>query len=261
MRIIIVCVISASQPAAIRQPPPASARSSYVAMAAVYPALSSAYSERPSAPRDPAARYAGIAVTILVHVMLIGASLQYAPVRRALAAAKPITVSIIPLSQPLSNPPPKPKVVFPERAARSQAPTPVEKVPEPLPIVAESPATPPVTVPIAEPSPAPFAQAAIAAEPPPIIPPRFNADYLQNPAPAYPPRARRMHEQGKVLIRVLVSVDGLPERIELKASSGHARLDQSALEAIRGWKFVPARQGSEKVAAWVVVPITFSLDG
>jgi protein TonB len=70
-----------------------------------------------------------------------------------------------------------------------------------------------------------------------------------------------MHEQGKVLIRVLVSVDGMPERIELKASSGYARLDQAALETIRGWKFVPARQGNDKVAAWVVVPVTFSLDG
>ena len=70
-----------------------------------------------------------------------------------------------------------------------------------------------------------------------------------------------MHEQGRVLIRVLVSVDGLPERVELKTSSGFARLDQSALETIRGWKFVPARQGEQKIAAWVVVPITFTLDG
>ena len=69
-----------------------------------------------------------------------------------------------------------------------------------------------------------------------------------------------MHEQGKVLVRVLVSADGMPERIELKASSGYVRLDQSALETIRNWKFVPARQGDQKVAAWVIVPITFTLD-
>jgi protein TonB len=233
-------------------------------MAAAHPALSSPVSERPPAaraPRDASARYAGIAVTILVHVVLIAALLQYAPVRRALATAKPIMVSIIPLAQPLPDPPPKAKPALPPRMARTEAPTPVERVPEPRPVIAESPAVSPVTIQVAEPPPAPVAQAAVAPEPPPIIPPRFNADYLQNPAPAYPPLARRMHEQGKVLIRVLVSVDGRPERIELKASSGHARLDQSALETIRGWKFVPARQGSETVAAWVVVPITFSLDG
>ncbi len=101
----------------------------------------------------------------------------------------------------------------------------------------------------------------VAPDPPPVIPPRFTADYLQNPAPAYPPLARRMHEQGRVLIRVLVSADGMPERIELKTSSGFPRLDQSALETIRNWKFVPARQGDQKIAAWVVVPIAFTLDG
>jgi protein TonB len=97
-------------------------------------------------------------------------------------------------------------------------------------------------------------------DPPPVVPPRFNADYLQNPAPAYPALARRMREQGRVLIRVLVSADGMPERIELKTSSGFPRLDQSALDTIRNWKFVPARQGEQKVAAWVVVPIAFTLD-
>jgi protein TonB len=70
-----------------------------------------------------------------------------------------------------------------------------------------------------------------------------------------------MHEQGKVMLRVLVSVDGIAERIELKASSGSARLDQAALVTVRQWKFVPARQGDRILAAWVVVPITFTLDG
>ena len=115
-----------------------------------------------------------------------------------------------------------------------------------------APALPPTATPVVEP--------AIAPEPLPVIPPRFSADYLQNPAPPYPALARRMHEQGRVLVRVLVSADGIPERIELKASSGFPRLDQSALETIRNWKFVPARQGEQKIAAWVVVPIAFTLD-
>lgn len=241
-------------------------------MAAVHPALpplgsfqiSSPLPDRPfapRAPRDPGARYAGIAVTVLVHVVLIAALLYYAPVRRALATPKPIVVSIVTAPAPLPDPPPKPRPAIPARMARTEAPTPVEKVPDPPPVVAESPAFSPVAIPVAESPPASAAQAAVAPEPPLFIPPRFNADYLQNPTPAYPALARRMHEQGRVMIRVLVSVDGLPERIELKTSSGFARLDQAALETIQSWKFVPARQGSEKIAAWVVVPITFSLDG
>jgi len=234
-------------------------------MAAAHPILHPPFRDRlvaergrGHAPRDPGARYAGIAFTILVHVVVIAALLQAAPVHRALAKVKPIMVSIIASQPPPPEPPPKQVVAA--KTVRTQAPAPVEKVPEPPPVVAVTAAVSPITLPAVEPPPAPVAQAAVAPEPPPIILPRFNADYLQNPAPAYPPLARRMHEQGKVLIRVLVSVDGMPEKIELKASSGYPRLDQSALETIRNWKFVPARQGDQKVTAWVIVPITFTLD-
>ena len=70
-----------------------------------------------------------------------------------------------------------------------------------------------------------------------------------------------MNEQGRVVLRVLVSTEGLAEKVELRTSSGSSRLDQSALETVRGWKFVPARQGTSPVAAWVLVPISFSLQG
>jgi protein TonB len=53
--------------------------------------------------------------------------------------------------------------------------------------------------------------------------------------------------------------NGLPEQIELKRSSGSSRLDHSALEAVRQWRFVPARRGNDTVAAWVVVPVEFNL--
>ena len=205
-------------------------------------------------------RLAGIAITILVHVGLIAGLLQYAPVRHALATVKPIVVSVITTPVPEVKPPPAPKQQLPAKTVRTQAQPPVEKVPERPPIVAETAEVSPITLAVAEPPPAPVAQASVAPEPPPIVPPRFNADYLQNPAPTYPALARRMHEQGKVLIRVLVSVDGTPEKIELKSSSGYRRLDQSALETIRNWKFVPARQGERNLAAWVIVPIMFTLD-
>ena len=230
-------------------------------MAAANPALRPTLPDRRVAPCAAGARYAGIAGALVIHIVLLVALLQYAPVRRAIAKVTPIMVSVITPAKP-EVPPPPPKQLIPKRIIRTEAPPPVvERVPEPPPPVVESTtAVSPITVPVVTAPAAPVAETVIAPAPPPVIPPRFNADYLQNPAPAYPALARRMHEQGRVLIRVLVSVDGMPERIELKASSGYPRLDQSALETVRNWKFVPARQGSEKVAAWVVVPITFTLD-
>lgn len=95
----------------------------------------------------------------------------------------------------------------------------------------------------------------------PVIPPSFFAAYLENPPPAYPAISRRLGEQGKVLLRVLVSADGRAERVELKGSSGSTRLDRAALDAVRQWRFVPARQGEKTLAAWVLVPISFQLEG
>lgn len=92
-----------------------------------------------------------------------------------------------------------------------------------------------------------------------ISPPRFDADYLKNPAPAYPRSSRERGEAGLVVLRVLVSRDGLPLEIDLQRSSGFERLDEAALAAVRHWQFLPARQGGEAIAARVLVPISFNL--
>ena len=98
-----------------------------------------------------------------------------------------------------------------------------------------------------------------APPPPQLVPPSFNADYLANPAPAYPALSRRAGEEGKVVLRDFVSEQGLPAHIEMRASSGHPRLDEAALSTVKHWKFVPARRSDTPVGAWVLVPIAFSL--
>lgn len=99
---------------------------------------------------------------------------------------------------------------------------------------------------------------AVVAPPAPSQP-RFDADYLNNPKPHYPPLSRRLREEGVVMLRVYVLPSGLPDSVELKRSSGSARLDEVALVTVRRWRFIPARSGEVAVAAWVLVPIAFSL--
>jgi len=86
---------------------------------------------------------------------------------------------------------------------------------------------------------------------------RFDADYLHNPAPAYPAQSRRLKEEGTVLLLVRVSAEGTPLSVEIRNSSGFDRLDEAGLQAVRQWRFVPAKRGSENVAASVLVPIQF----
>jgi protein TonB len=96
---------------------------------------------------------------------------------------------------------------------------------------------------------------------PKTTPPSFNAAYLKNPPPRYPMSARRNGEQGTVTLRVLVTREGLPANVSVQTTSGSTGLDQAAIEAVRGWRFAPARQGAQAVEAWVLVPIVFRLEG
>lgn len=207
-------------------------------------------------------RLPGIAAAVVLHVIALAALLQYEPVREAIATTAPIMVSLVtpPGVEPVASPtePPKP---LPRK--QHVKPRPVERshlISAPTAAVSQFVAPVPPLEPPAPPEAAP-APPADPGPPPPLVPPSFNADYLHNPAPRYPPVARRMNEQGRVVLRVLVNADGFAERVELRTSSGSSRLDQSALETVRTWKFVPARQGTSPVAAWVLVPISFSLQG
>jgi len=94
-----------------------------------------------------------------------------------------------------------------------------------------------------------------------VTPPNFNAAYLDNPAPRYPSLSRRAGEQGLVLLRVFVDTAGHAQTVEMKHSSGYERLDVTAIEAVRQWRFEPAKRGTESIPAWVLVPISFKLEG
>ena len=95
--------------------------------------------------------------------------------------------------------------------------------------------------------------------PEPVSAPRFDADYLSNPAPEYPADSRMLREEGRVFLRIHVSEEGLPDEVTLQRSSGFPRLDQASVAVIWRWKFIPARQDGKAVAATVVVPINFTL--
>jgi periplasmic protein TonB len=164
-----------------------------------------------------------------------------------------------PKPEPVPVEPPKP-VVKKEKVL----PKPVE----PLPLIVAQPEVPsPVVVPAPLPEPEPPPIAAItepAPVPAPVVtvtPPIFDAAYLDNPAPKYPSASRKLGEQGRVILRVLVNPGGRADEIEVRTSSGFRRLDEVARETVMGWKFVPAKRGAEPVPAWVLIPVSFRLEG
>lgn len=85
--------------------------------------------------------------------------------------------------------------------------------------------------------------------------------YDDNPLPSYPLAARRRGVEGTVSLRVSVDVAGHPRSVVVVASSGSDMLDETAQKAVRNWRFTPARRGGVAVAADIIVPIRFQLDG
>lgn len=234
----------------------------------------------PSGAESAPARTACLLAAVLLHAaaaawVFEGDRQDAAPARTPPA---PVMVELIaPPAPPTVQPPPpapqppataKPKIeppkLKPKRVERPAPRPPVisrpaEQPAAAAPAVAETPRPPAEPAPAAPPVQAAPAQPAPA--PAPVSPPKFNADYLNNPAPAYPSASRSQSEQGVVVLRVLVDASGAAERVELRKSSGHERLDESARDTVKRWRFVPARQGDQAVSAWVLVPISFSLEG
>lgn len=213
---------------------------------------SSAPSAQPiGAPRwlRPAAQWLAIA---LVHIAVAWGLVQVSPQARQTLGAVIQAGLIAPQALPTAKPPEPSEP--PPRAPKT--PSPAKPVLVAAPRAEAAPAAFLVAEPHAEPATAAPAAPAVAA-PPPLVPPVFNAAYLENPPPQYPSMSRRLGEKGRVLLRVFVSAAGHAGQIEIKTSSGFERLDSAAREAVAGWRFVPARRGDEEVAAWVLVPVSF----
>lgn len=215
--------------------------------------------------------YGKLALVLAAHAAVFGVLLTHAAIKPAeVPQMEPMTVSLV------ANPAPKPE---PELVPVVPKPEPVVKkvTPKPKPVV-EQPTPKPVTEAVAQPvaqpvveaptapvvvqAPAPEPQPVVVAEPqrePVIEPPKFGASYLSNPPPQYPNLSRRSGEEGRVLLRVLVSVEGGAESVQLEQGSGYTRLDHAAIAAVKGWRFIPAKRDNQPISAYVLVPVNFSL--
>lgn len=185
-------------------------------------------------------------VDALVPVALISEWVQAPqlappPVVRSSAPAKPTVSTMAPKAA--SQPAPAPQAVA------DAPPSAIAPAGTMQPAVAQAPiATPGVATP------------AVAAPPVKDELPSGDADYLQNPKPAYPAMSKRLGEQGRVVVRVRIGADGVPQQAEISKSSGFDRLDQAALATTLRWRYVPGTRGGVPQSMWFSVPINFVLE-
>jgi protein TonB len=206
---------------------------------------------------------------VVFHVVALWA-LQNGLLRRAVEMVVPVALlsEFIEPPRPKVEPPaPKPPEPVKQPVVRRAVPTPA---PPPLPAAAPTPDPIPLAPEVA---PAPIAPlppktAPVAVAPAPPAPPApvrvelpsSDADYLQNPKPAYPAISKRLGEQGKVVVRVLIGTDGTAQKAEIQQSSGFDRLDQAARTTVLKWRYVPGKRGGVAQAMWFNVPIHFVLE-
>lgn len=224
----------------------------------------------PSAPVPGISRNLVIASSVVVfHVAALWA-LQSGLLRRAVEIIVPAEIlsEIIEPPKPKVVPPPAPPVPVKQPIVKRTEPV-LPPPPQPVAIADPTPApNAPTGVTTPQPPPPPITQPVAAAPAPPAPPPAppkielpsSEAEYLQNPKPVYPSISRRMGEQGKVLVRVLIGVDGAPQRAELKKSSGFDRLDKSAMEYVMKCRYVAGKVAGVPQAMWYDAPVNFVLE-
>ena len=204
---------------------------------------------------DPNAM-AGLLMVLVALLHVWGAMWMLEPVE-TITLAQPMMMEVSMLNAPSPKPivappkPPEPKKIPPKKVEKKKEPM----LPKPLPM-AEDAIPKPSVQPVVDSRPtenkAPVPETYTEAN--------FKANYGVNPKPVYPPLAVNRGWEGKVLLRVSVSAEGAPLSVSIHQSSGHESLDDSAVEAVEKWKFIPAKKGDKPVPCNVIVPINFSLN-
>lgn len=154
-------------------------------------------------------------------------------------AASPIPKTVtLAEPPPLIAPPPVVNIAPAENAIRAvPPPAAVERLPA-APVLASAPPAPPASGPRTVSS---------------------GVEYIHAPQPVYPLLSRRIGEQGRVILRILVNEKGLPDQVLVQTSSGSARLDEAGRQAALRALFKPYMEDGRAVAVFVIVPLNFQL--
>ena len=220
-------------------------------------------------------RRALVGAIVALHLLGIWALLQVNAVRQAVLQAAPIFVDLLAPPAPPAMPPPPAALPAPLPPLKPVPLKRLQPLPKPAPLLAapaaapvesfgapQAPTPPPPAPPVAAAPVAAPAPAAAAAPPAaPRVLPDAAVQYLVPPQVVYPRLSQRHRETGRVLVRAYVgSTGGAPLSAQIEQSSGHARLDQAALDAVHKARFKPYAENGRPVEGWALIPIDFQLE-
>ena len=203
-------------------------------------------------PRIKGEKLAGLLFVLLLHGVALYGLWSYRII--------PTPDEAITLMVNLINPPPEqPKPPQPE----PPKPRPVEPPHEHQHLVVETPVVQP-NEPVAYAPPPPPSPPVVEAPPlppqPVVLSNELSVSCPERSPPDYPRLAKRMNEQGKVVLRVELGEDGRVANVAVKTSSGYQRLDDAALNAVKTWRCKPTMRNGVAVSAVALQPFSFVLE-
>ncbi|UUE35223.1 TonB family protein [Pectobacterium aroidearum] len=231
-----------------------------------------------------------------VAALLITRTTEYTPINLLNPAASvsiQATMVEAPEPEPIPEPSPEPPVLTSEQGEREIAsvpekalaeeqqtpPPPVKKEvhqPPVKPVVKPQPVRPKTTAerqPAARPAPEPSPTAPEAT--PGQLTLASKGNLMQNnpgaqpkqvasvgcvvPQPDYPRRAKRLQQEGDVLVRLVINPEGRLIRHDIARSSGYDALDQAAVEAVAQARCTPYRENGQAITVMTIQPVNFRL--
>ncbi|MDO9366700.1 MAG: TonB family protein, partial [Methylotenera sp.] len=193
-------------------------------------------------PESSLSKLAGLFLVLALHGALLYAAMSYKLI--------PPPQEAVTLFANLINPPPKKEEPPPPEPPKPPPPKKVTLVkekptlrPEPVPVlVAETPVTlvtdyvAPAPVIEAPPAPEPVTEAPVKPTGTVMLSSELSLACPQRTLPNYPAASRRMGEHGRVVLRVELDETGQITTVKIKESSGHKRLDEAGLAAVKTWQ-------------------------
>ncbi|HQW19398.1 MAG TPA: TonB family protein [Rhodocyclaceae bacterium] len=201
---------------------------------------------------NPSKHLAGLTIVVLLHVVIAYALLTGLARKVIEVVRAPIETRIIEekkkIAEPDAPPPPPPKL----------APPPPPFIPPPevniaLPTVASANAITAVTTALPK-APPPVARHD-GVRTAPVIDAARSCE-----KPEYPAASRRMEEEGTVVLRFLIDVDGRVLDSRIEKSSSYDRLDQAARVALSKCKFKAGTVDGKPEQSWANLKYTWRLE-
>lgn len=204
---------------------------------------------------------AGIGSALVVAGLLSG--LLWIQVEKTAAPKSAlVTLDLSPTPPPppaRAAPTPKPRIVKPQPLV---VPPPVVSIPLPSPVAVVTspvPAPPVIAAPPAPPSSPAATAAALAPAAAPADGGDLSSKMISAKPPSYPMESRRAHEEGTVVLTVLLGTDGRVADVSVAQSSGSDRLDHAALAAVKAWRWAPIVRNGAPMMVQGRVKIPFVL--